>query len=670
MSNFVVFKHAVAKQFAEMQKYNLYRVAVTGDALWDTYLNSFPEGTNNIYRERREHDCSCCKQFIRAVGNVVAIKDGHVISIWDGEVEEPYATVTKALSKLVKSSSIVDLFLHYEKTAGTDKNFEQLVSGEVVQWNHFHINIAAQFVKSKSDIPTILGLQRSTYDVLLRSLREITQESIDTTLELIAQNSLYRGEEHKASVVSFGQLKGRFDASNNKELFVWSILNSVGQAVARMRNTAIGTLLVDLSEGRDLEYAVKSFETKVAPANYKRPTALITKAMIDKAKEELNQLGLTSALERRYASMDDLQVGNILFIDRSIKRKLNGDVFDELTSTVASKPKNLDKIEEIGIDKFLTDVLPKADSIEIMFEGKHKSNLFSLVTAADPTAKNLFKWNNNFSWSYNGDVADSIKERVKQAGGNVTGELCCRLAWFNYDDLDLHMREVDNIYEISFRNKGYQSPSGGRLDVDMNAGSGITREAVENIYYPSISKMRNGTYQLVVNQWCQREAKDVGFQVDIDLLGDVQTFTYDKPVKTRENIVVANIIKDAQGVRIEGVLSGSARSQQVWGVNTNQFHKVKLVTLSPNYWDGGVGNKHFFFVLDGCKNDGEARGFFNEFLSNDLDKHRKVFEVVGSKMRASDTQEQLSGLGFSSTQRNHVIVKVSGSFTRMLKVNF
>ena len=93
--------------------------------------------------------------------------------------------------------------------------------------------------------------------------------------------------------------------------------------------------------------------------------------------------------------------------------------------------------------------------------------------------------------------------------------------------------------------------------------------------------------------------------------------------------------------------------------------------MSPNYWDGrGIGNKHFFFMLEGCRNEGKARGFFNEFLKSDLDQHRKVMEMVGNKLKTEESDRQLSGLGFSSTQRNSVLCRVQGSFNRIIRIKF
>lgn len=675
---FSEFKTAIQRQFVAMSKNSvgqeLFRINIDRDKLWDTYLSSFPEGTNPIFRERGEHDCNCCKSFIRAIGGIVAIIDNKIVSIWDINVGGHYQVVADALSNLVKSQSIDNFFLRSEKTVGTDKNYEQSDSG-VITWEHFFLQLPPKFVCKKDDIGTILSEHQNTKSVMLRSLTEITIDSLNTVLDLISQNSLYRGEEHKFAVTEFLKVKTKFDRITNpvdRDIFCWSLVKTMSQAVSRIRGTVIGSLLVDLSEGRDLEESVKSYESKVAPQNYKRPTALVTKSMITNAKKTIEELDLTSSLERRFAVLEDITVNNVLFADRSAKKRM-GDVFDELTGMVAEKPKNLDKVEEVGIESFLSDILPRVSSIEVLFENKHESNLVSLIAPVDLTSKPMFKWDNKFSWSYTGEMADSIKERVKKAGGRVDNvDLRCSLSWFNYDDLDLHMIEESNRYEIYYGNRGRPSPSYGTLDVDMNAGAGHTRTPVENICYPSFTKMKDGHYILNVHNFSQREKDNVGFDVEIEFNGTIHTFSYPKIVKNQETITVAKLYYSRKdGLKIIESLPSSQTVKEIWGIPTQSFHKVSTVMLSPNHWDNkAIGNKHYFFMLEGCLNDGKARGFFNEFLSEQLTPHRKVLEIVGSKMKTDESNNQLSGLGFSSTQRNSLLCRVKGSFTRTLKINF
>jgi hypothetical protein len=677
--DFRIFKEAVAKQFNQMKNYDLFRTQVDKDQLWETYLASFPAGSNPIYRERTEHDCACCKQFIRAIGNVVAIIDDEQVSIWDTKVEDSnYQVVADALSALVKSRPIENIFLHTERKAGTDKSYEQIMSG-VRTWEHFFVNIPCghrgekNFVVSEVQLGSMLSEARALHDVLYRSLTELTDDAIDTVLELIAQNSLYRGEEHKFAVSSFKDLRCELKGfKGSVDNFAWLKSRSIPVSVAKIRNTSIGTLLTNLSEEMELEAAVEAFETIVAPANYKRPSALVTKGMLENAKKKIEELGLISALERRYATLADININDIFFADRQAEKNMNGNIFDEIANHVADKkPKNLDKVEEVTIERFISVILPNANSVEIMVENEHIKNLVSLIAPVDPTAGSLFKWSNNFSWSYNGDMADSIKERVKKAGGNVTGDLCCRLAWFNYDDLDFHMKEPGG-YEIYFRNRDRTSSCGGRLDVDMNAGSGKTREPVENIFYENCSRMKEGVYELQVHNYCKRESDNAGFEVEVDFMGKVQRFVYDRAVRNNEIITVLEFsYSKKDGIKVIHSLPSAQVSKNVWGIQTGNFQKVDVIMLSPNYWGGaGVGNKHYFFMINGCKNEGAARGFFNEFLKEELNAHRKVFEIVGSKMKTAESENQLSGLGFSSTQRNSVLCRVNGSFTRVVKITF
>lgn len=672
--DFSKLKNAVTAQWARMLDHDLYRTNATGDQLWDTYLASFPAGTNPIFRKRTEHDCSCCRHFIRSVGNVVAVIDGELVSIWDCAVKEPaYQTVVDAMAQATRTQFIQDAFLYPETHAGTDKSFENLGDGEIRTWGHFHVDIpnrrnsGRNYYLDKHAIPTVLGEKRTTHDVLDRGLREITKDAILTVLEV--SGSLYRGNEFREQVSKFDAIKTQFDLlpAEKREAFVWQQSEHVHASVARTRNTAIGTLLLDLSAGTDLEAAVRKFEISImAPTNYKRPTALVSQKMVDDARRTVEELGLTSALARRHANLTDVSVNDVLFADRSVRPAMRDGMFEGITTR--STPKNLDRVETVPIAKFLEEIVPAVTSIEVLLENRHAGNLVSLIGPVSRDAPPILKWDNGFSWSYNGDVADSIRERVKKAGGNVTGDLCCRLSWHNFDDLDLHLQEPAGGARIFYANK-MSLKTGGELDVDMNAGHGHTREPVENIFYPNRKKMFEGIYKLDVNQYHQREISNPGFEVELDWLGTVTSFTYDKAV--RGTITVAKFrYTHANGLEIIESLPSRTASRELWGLKSNDFHRVSALMLSPNHWNGSNGNKHFFFMLNDCVNDGTARGFYNEFLRPELDKHRKVIEIVGSKSRTEQTPNQLSGLGFSETQRAELTVRVTGTYTRILKVLF
>ena len=674
MSEFIRFKEAVRQQMETLSGLQLFRVDIDKNLLYDTYLQSFRPEDNPVFRERTEHDCQCCKQFILAAGGIVAIGTEGLISIWDVAVPNtPYQVVADALAKLVKSKPIKDVLLHPEKNLGTDHNHQLAVDDDTavastITWSHFHFPLPDRFVKRGEDIGTTLSNTRSGKEVFERALHEISIEAVETVIELIEQKSIYRGEEHLSVVQLFLKHRKAFSKLpfSQYDNYCWENSVKLGNA-AKIRNSAIGTLLIDVSDGMELDAAVRKFEAMVAPTNYKRPTALITKSMIDKAQKKVEELGIAESLQRRFAVVEDITANNVLFADRSAKKAMN--VFDEMADQVPDKTSKFDKVDEVDIGTFVKDILPKASSIELLVENAHSNNFMSLIAPMEPDAKQIFKWDNNFSWAYSGEVADSIKERVKRAGGNVEGVLRCSLSWFNTDDLDIHVVEPDGN-EIC-----YSTPqailSGGTLDVDMNVRAiEASRSAVENIVWADKSRMHEGTYKVFIHNYTPRETVDIGFDVEIEHAGVIHTFHYDKRVQGNVTVAKFAFSKETGITFIESLPSTQA-SKEIWGIPTQKFHKVSLIMNSPNHWDGRTtGNKHLFFILDGCRNDKKARGFFNEFLKAELNEHRKVFEVLGSKTKAEVSDRQLSGLGFSSTQKNQITCKVTGSFNRVIKINF
>ena len=685
--DFKELKMAFEHHFDEMATENkrLYVTNVDKDAMWELYLNSIPAEDNKIFRKRIEYDCSCCRGFIKRIGNVVAInEDNSIESVWDIVTpDEKWNVVADEMSKFVKAAPITDVFISKERRVGTDYNWD---NDEDIKWEHFsvvipekHMFIKTQRYSINDTLFSLLGDFRDNKNVLKRALDEFKLSDVDTVLELINQGSLYRGDEYKERIVKLREIKKEYDKlpEDKKEIYTWRTVAKIDPAIAKIRNTAIGTLLIDISEDVDLEEAVRKYEVVTAPANYKRSKPIFTKKMLENAQKTITELGYIDSLERRYANADDITVNNILFSNKDTAKRIQGasSLFDELAKETSGAAKKFDRVEEVAIDKFIEDVLPTVSEVEAYVENKHTPNFMSLIAPVHNDSKTMFKWNNNFSWAYAGNVTDSImKQNVKNAGGNINGVLRFSIQWndlgeFDGNDNDAHCIEP-NKNEISFSKK-INHLTGGNLDVDIIHPI-RNKAAVENITWPSLNKMLEGTYEFFVHCYSGRGGRS-GFRAEIEFDGQIHSFDYNKPLRDGQKIVVAKVTLKNGQFTISEQLPSNVSSKEVWNIKTNEFVPVSVICYSPNYWDeqNGIGNKHYFFMLKDCVNPELPNGWYNEFLNGELyPAHRKVLEALSSKAHVQETEDQLSGLGFSSTLRNELVVKVKGTTERVLKIKF
>ena len=586
-----------------------------------------------------------------------------------------FQPVMDTLDAYVKSMAISDVYLSDSRIIGTDKSRELCDDGSVITYEHFCVRLPDQCVAKHDEIGTLKGRYRDRRNVFKRSLEEISMEAIDIVLELISSNTLYKGEEWKNVIRLFKDIKTEYDvlSSEKRERYAWRKSMMVGDVVGKIRNHSIGLLLVDISDGMDLDEAVKRYEKIVAPANYKRPKAIFTKRMLEDAKKTITELGYMNSLPRRYASLDDITINNILFSNRDSAKRIFGDVFDDMASDIPVK--KFSKTEEISIEKFISDILPTAREVEILLENKHSANMVSLIAPVNKDSKTMFKWNNGFSWAYAGNITDSdMRERVKSAGGNVDGVLRFSIQWndtneWSRNDLDAHCVDAAG-HHIYFGDR--QSPfTRGFLDVDIRYPL-EGKPAVENISWPVKSSMRPGTYRFGVHQYANRGGRD-GFRAEIEFDGVIHKYNYTKELRQGQMIPVAIVSLDSKGnFTIKDQLKSEESSRDIWGLKTNTFIPVSVIMYSPNYWDDqqGIGHKHYFFMLKNCVNPERPNGFYNEFLKHELEPHKRVLEALGGKMAVEATDDQLSGLGFSATKRNDVVVKVKGATERIIKIKF
>lgn len=677
--NFAGFQSKMQEHFAEMVEgvNTLFTVSLDKDALWKLYLDSFPTGTNEIYRTRTENDCSACRHFVKSFGNVVAIKGNRILTIWDFEAGPKYGPSAKALADFVKSCPVDGIFVTDTFKGGVEKNHQESGSG-VITWTHLYLELPERFkTAGRATLDTIRGTARAQRDVFKRSLDEIARDSVASVLELIAQNSLYRGEEWAAPLQNFlGYLQAYALLSpTEKELYAWEQSVKAGPVVGKIRNHSIGVLLTDITAGMDLDEAVRRYEKIVAPSNYKRPKAIFTKKMLEDAERTVTVMGYLQSLGRRHARLDDITVNNIIYANRDAAKRLSGSIFSEMAQEQALSPKSFERVEEVPISTFITEILPTAQNVEVLLENRHQGNLVSLVAPENKDAPSMFKWPNGFSWAYAGNIADSMKQRVKALGGDISGELRFSIQWNenndNQNDFDAHCIEPGGN-EIYFGNKWGVHRSSGILDVDIIVPQRDTRDgiAVENITWSDRSRMPEGTYQMFVHCYSNRGGRS-GFTAEVEFDGQIHSFAYNQELRQGEIVHVAEVVYTRKtGFKIIEKIPSSLSSRKLWGLDTNQFHPVSVIMMSPNYWDGqdGIGNRHFFFMLKDCQNPEQPNGFFNEYLKNELLEHKRVFEALGGKMKVAPSQDQLSGVGFSATQRNTLVVRVTGHVNRIIKV--
>lgn len=641
----------------------LFRVDLPRDHLVEAYLNTFTDPG-----DRQHHNCNCCRSFLRHYAGIVAIKNGKVETLWDFEIDGIYSEVPLVLHQLVMNASIRGVFASTEERLGTQLN-RQKVEGttQVKIWNHFFWHLPKDSLyRGAKTLDTYLGDQNTDRQVLHRALTEIKLGAVETIAELISENAIYRGKEYEKGVKAFLELKRKFDSLDDRSKILFSWENR-SNPHSRIGNNVMGELIYALSEGKELEHALRAYHKMTAPENFQQTSAPVTSKMYDDARKELTDLGLEPALHRRYAVPSDITANNVLFMNRSKPPIL--DVFDQAKQDTAINARTIRPTATVHIYQFLTDYLPQATDLELLVEGRHQGNFVTMVAPVHADSPPLFQWSNNMSWSYPDGLADSMKQKVEKAGGKTSGALRISLEWFNYDDLDLRCKE-HNGNLISFRDKTSRF-SGGQLDVDMNAGHGHTREPVENIIFPDARRILEGVMEIVVHNYHKRESKNGGFNVEIEGFGEFISFNYAHSPKDDEYIVVAKL-KYSKDSGIELISGGptkaSVNSREINGIGTNKFHKVSIMCLSPNHW-GPIctGNKHFFFLLDGAKSEKPPRAFLNEFLRHELKPHRKAFQNVGGKIVVQPSESELTGIGISETQNDHCFVKLNG---QIIKVTF
>ena len=693
------------QQFDKMcETQNLFRVFIKSDVLWKTYLNGFADGDDPVFRsaESSTHNCNTCHRFIENYGNIVAIgKNDELISLFDIDIEGEYASSMKAMTKLIYDTCVITkpfvetfdnlnslpfevcnkisskyklgLAVNYKTYTQEEADvWGVITTGEIYTFNHMMVSLPSKFLnRSGESIESIVSNRVSSASTLIRAMEEIPTSVYENVIDLINQNLLLNGNTHVAAVKGMLQLKIGYDKSNNKHNKAWKDAAN-NSHLTRFRNSLVGVLCTDIAKGVELEVACNLWNKRIDPINYKKASAIVTKAQKEKAQRFIVEHGYIDSLNRKPAKLDDIKAAEIKHIGESSDKVLGGvSMFDNI-KTPQLKPIKISNAQEVKVEKFMSEWLPKCDSIEVMLENRLEQSMVTLTTSVNKSSKGIFQWDNDFSWTYAGNLSgkSEIKQQVKNNGGNVSGILRGSIMWAEEDstddsDLDIHCITPTGI--IKFNNRILGS---GKLDIDIISPNEHKAEKglnpIENIIFSE--GMIDGNYKFAVHNYSDHGS--LGFKAEIEFENTIYSYSYDQPVASLVHFATVTL---KEGIfTIKHILPEADEAKVIWGLDSNIFHKVNLMCLSPNHWNGEEkGNKHFFFMLDECKNPEKIRTFHNENLNAELSMHRKVLEVL-AKVNTIDVEgDQLSGIGFNSTVKNELLVKMSiEGKNKIIKVMF
>lgn len=685
------FNKLIQAQFNKMCKTGkLFRSTVTGQDVWETYLNAFSKENNPIFRDPNSssHNCNTCKNFIRRYGNILSINEhGNLESIFSISILSlgEYAESVMACCELLETSKIENVFfetydelnsLPYEKCSknnikfrlGVAQNFKQYTVEEVAKFgivttnktytfNHFNLDLPTQFVnKSGNSIGQIRGIYSDKFQVFRRTMEEISIGTYQICIDLIKEGALVNSDKYISALEQYIKFKKDYDKTSNKENYCWNVSYSLEEGFAKFGGSNIGDNFLRVFEKgeKELEEICKEFNKHEDPSNKYKANSAITNAMKVAAMKTIEELGITEQFNRRHTTLDDIKTNTVGYINRdAVKTKINLFEMDENSDNNIYQKKQFDSVDEISVDKFIENV-SNYTSVELLLE--NDMSLFNMTSPINPDLPSIFKYGNNHSFTVNGDLAGEsmIKQAVITAGGKTEALVRFSLLWNDNEtkgnvDYDLHCRESKGNEIYYGQKRSYETK--GWLDIDMIRPQGI---GIENITWDkSIPDM---DYLFFIRNFCG--GTNSGFKAELVVNGEVHTYFYNKPLRSKEDVNVVSLRVHKGKIEVINHLPSNISSTKLWNLDTLKFHKVSCICPSPNYWNTQSGTLHHLFAIKDCHNDKPIKTFHIDNLMPELLKDRKALQVLTEIKKVEPVGNQFAGVCFNATYNRIIVVRI------------
>ena len=630
--------------------------------LYESFLAALPAS------EYQYHNCSACKRFVNTYGGLATINsDGTLESpLWSNEdAPELYQGSIRAMLRQIKKAHVVNVFYDKANVWGNP------ITGG---WRHLSAVPSSKMVYTERALSAgqKRAEKREDYSIVCRALADLSLEIIQQVVSFLQAEALYRSERFIGPAQWLLTLKTLRETVSGKKRdnLTWKAVATAPAGYCHPKSTAIGTLFDDITAGLSFEEVKRKFAAITNPTVYQRSTVAPTTGAIKQAEKLFADMGLASALARRYATLEELPTSAMVrsypIVAASMQLHVGG-VFSHLQPK--GTPVAVGAVPTVTMtwEKFQRTVLPTAREIEALVPAT-ADRFMALVTASDQDAPPILQWDNDqernaFSWYYASGIDAEMNRRLVEAGGRTKDNaIRCSLMWDDRNDLDLHCvtPRGDHIY---YGNKN-ACRYGGALDVDRNV-RGETMTPVENIRWAKGTALA-GRYRFSVNLYGTHGGYRANTPFTVEIEVDGQVFTVSGvSIGVGSTIDVADFdYTPDRAIVLRGAtnVQRAATSANVWGVAPGSYVPVTAVVKSPNLWSQSLEQhgKHVFFLLKDCRDtqQGVGRGFFNEMLKAELRPVRSVLEAYAAGATI-EGDAGACGIGISSSSTGDMTLRVT-----------
>ena len=362
--------------------------------------------------DMQHYNCNACREFMDTLGSVyiasVDLSNGAVKlrsllwSLSDSQIETLpiyFKNVAIALRKRYEESaanckSIQPFFYSRKKWKG-----DMFGHPEKGGRFHFHMPIP-KYIKTRHSYAGDVNVPLNYFDASVSYVNDAINKygigAFKRVTELLSSDAVKAEKGHLVALkmyLTYEMIRGK------DRIAAAFMLIHAPTDMAHINGGVVGQILDDVLEGKDNDQIIAHYKTLTRSDLYMRPTKEADEGNIEQANKLIAELGLESALRRRAARLDEVIQHAIWFepvIEMKPDEEKSQGAFDKLrkkkAANISPAISEIKTKVDISWAKFVKDILPVAETVKVVLALNNRYPLCQYVTAADPDAKPIHKW--------------------------------------------------------------------------------------------------------------------------------------------------------------------------------------------------------------------------------------------------------------------------------------